>query len=86
MEDIADEIGVAARSEIANMEDRHEGYRQHMKEFGLEVNRDWIITDLANANVQRRHATIAHDATGDHDLPQIAGDDGERAGSEDKSR
>lgn len=38
--------------EISNMEDRYKGYLQHMKEFGLEVNRDWIIDDLASAGIQ----------------------------------
>lgn len=33
--------------DIANMEDRYKGYLQHMAEFGLEVERDWIIDDLS---------------------------------------
>ncbi|MFW5745026.1 MAG: LacI family DNA-binding transcriptional regulator [Spirochaetota bacterium] len=31
---------------IANMEDRYKGYLQHMAEFDLEVDRDWVIDDL----------------------------------------
>ena len=31
---------------ITNMLDRYLGYQQHMKEFGLEVNPDYVINDL----------------------------------------
>lgn len=36
--------------EIANMEDRYNGYLQHMREYGLEVDRDWVINDLARVD------------------------------------
>ncbi len=38
--------------EIANMEDRYKGFRLHMKEFGLEVDPDWVIDDLAQVGRQ----------------------------------
>ncbi len=34
--------------EIANIEDRYRGYKQHMAEFGLQVNADWVVDDLAS--------------------------------------
>ena len=37
---------------IANMEDRYKGYLQHMAEFDLEVDRDWVIDDLTGVEEQ----------------------------------
>lgn len=43
---------VGGALEIANMEDRYKGYLQHMAEFGLEVDRDWVIDDLTGVEEQ----------------------------------
>ena len=43
---------VGGALDIANMEDRYKGYLQHMAEFGLEVNRDWVIDDLTGVDEQ----------------------------------
>lgn len=43
---------VGGALEIANMEDRYKGYLQHMAEFGLEVDRDWVIDDLSGVEEQ----------------------------------
>ena len=36
---------------IANMSDRYQGYLRHMKEFGLELNPDFVIDDLGRVDV-----------------------------------
>jgi LacI family transcriptional regulator len=43
---------VGGALDLANMEDRYKGYLAHMAEFGLEVNRDWVIDDLARVDIQ----------------------------------
>lgn len=43
---------VGGALDLANMEDRYKAYLQHMAEFGLEVDRDWIIDDLARVDLQ----------------------------------
>lgn len=35
---------------LANMQGRYKGYVQHMHEFGLEVDPDWVINDLAGVD------------------------------------
>ena len=32
--------------DLANFADRHRGYYQHMKEYGLEIDPDWVIDEL----------------------------------------
>ncbi|MFW6291052.1 MAG: hypothetical protein ACOC7V_01915 [Spirochaetota bacterium] len=38
---------VGGALDIANMRDRYDGYLEQMERFGLEVDRDWVIDDLA---------------------------------------
>lgn len=40
---------------VANFRDRYDGYRQHMREFGLEIDPDWVIDDVAR--VEQEGAT-----------------------------
>lgn len=35
---------------ITNFRDRYDGYHQHMREFGLEVDPDWVIDDAARVD------------------------------------
>jgi LacI family transcriptional regulator len=39
---------IGGQMDIANIRDRYDGYLKHMEGFGLEMDKDWIVDDLAN--------------------------------------
>ena len=54
--------------ELANFADRTRGYYQHMKEYGLEVDPDWVVDDLSQS--ERSNAVqAAHRLVGRRNLP-----------------
>ena len=39
---------IGGQMEIPNIRDRYKGYRKYMEEFGLTIDKDWVVDDLAH--------------------------------------